>query len=501
MSTESDIEPETGPALGERAASGVLWLTVQKWVVRLAGLVTIGVLTRLLSPEAFGTVAAALTVLPFFYLLSDLGFAMYIVQAKDVDQRLLNTGFWFSVSAGLVLALGLVVGAPLLGLLFSTAGLVPVIRVLALAVVLTSVASVPMALLKRRMNFSALAVQGVIASVVGQGVAIAMAFSGLGVWALVGQTLGSQVMVSVLSMVSARWMPTLTASRADFAAMARFGGKVLGVEIVSLVRAAGQAAIVSAVLGITTYGYLAIAQRIVQIVQELTGAAMLPVTTVAFARLRDSVGRLQAAYGRALRTTYGLMSPPLVLLAVAAPLIVPLVFGEGWAPSVPVTRFLAIAGTVVVGATLDHGLFYGMSRPGTWFVYGLIVDVLTISVTALVVHRGLVPVAVGFLAVAVVATVSRWFLVARLLGTAVPRIASPFVYLVATVTVSSGAGWSMLQIVGSLPRVVGIGLVGVAILVVHLVVTRLMVRDVLAEVGGYLVRFSALRTRRVRRAG
>jgi O-antigen/teichoic acid export membrane protein len=492
VSIQEEVEPqEEQTSLGGRAASGVLWLTVQKWVVRVAGLVTIAILTRLLSPEAFGTVAAALTVLPFFYLLSDLGFAMYIVQAKRVDQRLLNTGFWFSVGAGVVLAGALVLGAPFLGVLFETDAIVPVIRVLAAAVILTSVASVPMALLKRRMNFSALAIQGVIASVVGQAVAVAMAFSGLGVWALVGQSLGSQVVVTVLSLVSARWWPTLTTSRADFSSMARFGGKVLGVELVSMVRAAGEAAIVSAVLGITTYGYLAIAQRIVQIVQELTGAALLPVTTVAFARLRESAARLQAAYAKALRLTYAVMAPPLVLLAVAAPLIVPLVFGDGWVPSVRVTQFLALAGTVVVGATLDHGLFYGLGQPGRWFVYGLVVDVLTISTTAVVVHAGLVPVAVGFLAVALLATVTRWFLVARLLGTTPLRVASPFLFLVVTVALSGTAGWGVLQLVGGLPPVVGIGLVGLAILLVHLVLIRLMVRVVLTDVGEHLARLSA----------
>ena len=46
-----------GPAepLGRSAAAGTLWLTGQKWVARLSGLVTIAILTRLISPEDFGT--------------------------------------------------------------------------------------------------------------------------------------------------------------------------------------------------------------------------------------------------------------------------------------------------------------------------------------------------------------------------------------------------------------------------------------------------------------
>ena len=71
--------PETGaqgPAgLGDRAAAGVLWTVLQKWVVRLGGLLTVAILARLLSPADFGVVAIAMTVIPLIYLLSDLGFS------------------------------------------------------------------------------------------------------------------------------------------------------------------------------------------------------------------------------------------------------------------------------------------------------------------------------------------------------------------------------------------------------------------------------------------
>ena len=66
--------------------------------------------------------------------------------------------------------------------------------------------------------------------------------------------------------------------------MARFGSQVLGVEFVAMCRALAETAIISATLGMAALGYLNIAQRIVQIVQDLTGAALLPVSTVAFSR-------------------------------------------------------------------------------------------------------------------------------------------------------------------------------------------------------------------------
>src|SRR6478736_3798763 len=82
-----------GGALGRPAASGTLWLAAQRWVVRVTGLVTVAVLTRLVTPEQFGVVAAASAVIPFVLMLSELGLSVYIVQAPELSRRTLSTAF------------------------------------------------------------------------------------------------------------------------------------------------------------------------------------------------------------------------------------------------------------------------------------------------------------------------------------------------------------------------------------------------------------------------
>ena len=472
---------KTSRDVSGRAASGVLWLTAQKWAVRLLGFVTIAVLTRLLSPADFGTVAAASTVLPFFFLLADLGFAAYIVQVDKSDQRMLSTAFWFSLGAGAVLCAALFATAPLLAVVFHDDGVTPVLQALSLWVVLTAAGSVPMALLRRDMRFGVLAGQGAVAAGVAQVVAMIMAFSGFGAWALVAQSLVAPAITTVLAWITSRWRPTFAFSWTEFRVMGTFGGQVLGVEFVAMLRAWGEAAVITAMLSIGAFGYMTIAQRLVQVVQDLTGSAIVPVTQVAFAKIRDEKERLLAAYLRALRLTYFALSLPLTLLAVTAPLVVPIVFGRGWDQSYPVAQILALAGILSVGAWLDHGMFYGVGRPGTWFVYALIIDAITFGTTAVVARFGLVAIAWGFLGVCVLATVSRWFLTARVLGTRARVVAGPFVFVVAAVVASGAAGWGVRVATSALPSWVSLLLIGVAVLAVHLVVTRLLAPRVLPE--------------------
>ena len=464
-------------------------MTAQKWTVRLFGFFTIALLTRVLTPADFGVVAAAGTVLPFFYLLADLGFAAYIVQVQKTDQRMLSTGFWFSSVAGLALWLVLVAVAPLLGLIFQDAQVTPVLQVLAICVVLYGLSSVPMALLRRGMRFQTIAWQGAAAALVAQVAAVVMALAGTGVWALVVQAVVAPSVVMVLSWITVHWRPGFAFSRTDFTAMARYGSQVLGVELVAMTRAWAEAALVASALGMTGLGFLNIAQRLVQVVQDLTGAALVPVTTVSFARIRENAERLRQAYFRALRMTYFVMTPPLTLLAVAGPLIIPVVFGDGWDASQRTTQILALAGILTVGAALDHGLFYGLGRPGRWFVYAVIVDAGTVGMTAVTVPHGLEAMSFGFLAVALAATAVRWFLVAKLLDTGPWVVAGPFWFLAAAVVTSGAAGLAAVALTQPLLPIIRILIVGLTVLVVYLAVARLMARSVLAEITGYLARF------------
>src|SRR4051812_10672554 len=201
-------QPDREDALGKQAASGFLWLGAHKWVVRVSGFATLAVLTHLLSPREFGVVAAAMTVIPLVYLLSDLGFSTYLLQVDDVDQESLSTAFWASVAAAVVLSAGLVALAPVLAGAFQIPDLAQVLRVLVFAAVPTVLAGVPLALLRRRMDFRAVALQSLVAALLGQAIAIVVVLRGGGVWALVSQVIVTQTVTAVLAWRRAAWLPS-----------------------------------------------------------------------------------------------------------------------------------------------------------------------------------------------------------------------------------------------------------------------------------------------------
>ncbi len=485
MSREDEDAP--GDGLGRQAATGVLWLTAQKWAVRASGFVTLIVLTHQIAPRDFGVVAAAMSVIPMVYFLADLGFSTYLLQADEVDQRILSTAFWASVAAGALLSLGLVGIAPLLAGAFGIPELAQVLQVLVASVVPTVLAAVPLALLRRAMAFRAVAVQALVASVLAQVVAIAIALLGGGVWALVAQLVVTQWVIAVLAWRRARWIPSFTLSPRLFRRMAVFGVKVSGFDILGTSRMLVENWIIAVALGPTALGFLNIAQRLILVAQELIAASLVPVSTVVFAKVRDSAGRLRSTYLKALGVAYAMVSPLMIVLLVTAPQLIPLLFGEQWRASAAPAQALAVAGIITLGAMIDHGLFYGLGRPGAWLSYAVVVDVATVATTAFAVRWGLVGVAIGFVVVAVVGTVARWLLVSRVMALPATTVARPFATVLGPSLVTAATGLLLTEALGGSVspwlEVVGIG---VLLLALDLLLLRLMAAQVLRDGLGIL---------------
>jgi O-antigen/teichoic acid export membrane protein len=473
--------------LGRRAASGMLWLAAQKWVVRISGFATLVVLTRHVSPVEFGVVAAAMTVIPVLYLLADLGFSTFLLQSAVIDRRSLSTAFWASAAAGVVLSAALWLAAPLVAQGFRSDDLRDVLRVLVLAVVPTVLTSVPLALLRRSMRFRAVALQSLVAALLAQAVAVVLALQGHGVWALVGQVVTTQWVIAVLAWRSARWVPSFQLSRRLFREMATFGVRVSSVDLVAALRMWVESWIVTVTLGPAALGLLSIAQRLVMTAQELTAVSLTPVSTVVFAKVRSSAERLRSSYLKALGVAYAVVAPVMVLIVVTSPGLVPALFGGQWQRSVIPAQALAVAGMVTIGAMLDHGLFYGLGRPGTWLAYALAVDATSVAVTAVGVHWGLVGVTVGFVGLALVATAARWVLVARLVGASVPELARSFATVLMPSVLAAGAGVLFYGVVfGPEDGWVGLVLTGVATVLLTLVLLRLAAGSVLRDVVGLM---------------
>ena len=304
-------------------AVGVGWTAAQKWLVRISGVLTFVVLSRLLGPDDIGLVALALAFLGVLGVVADLGAATFLVQTRSWDERTRSTTFWTTLTLSL-LATGLVVGlaAPLAAVL-GEPRLAPVFQALAPILVLSVTSAVPTAILQRELRFRELALREMAAGLISAVVGVGLAVAGAGVWALVGQS-GTQALVSaVLVWRMSAWRPTGQVSREAFTELRRFGGPVLAVNLLQSVRDRLEQFLLGALVGVTALGYWTVAVRLLALLVEVSVAVLDSVTLPVFAAARTTAERFRRAFEYALSATQVLLVPALALLAVASPVLLP----------------------------------------------------------------------------------------------------------------------------------------------------------------------------------
>ena len=322
------------PSLTARTVRGFVWAftgSAGQAVLQIAATI---VLARLLTPQEFGSVAAALLVVGLAQLLTQVGVSAALVQRHDLTDDDVSAAFAFSVLIALVFATALAVGAPVLGPLVglpADSGLLPL---LAPTLLLAGIAAVPSGLLQRRLRFRPLAVVDLLAAGPATiGVSVALAIAGFGPYALAWGAVAAGAVTAVGYLALARPALRLLPPRAALACLRPMIGFGSGYSLTQLGNWGAQNAdnfVVASVLGTGPLGVYSRAYNLLSQPAAVIGGAADKVLFPAMARVRDDGERLRAAYVRSASLIALIAAPASVLLYVLAPEVVRVLLGAQW---------------------------------------------------------------------------------------------------------------------------------------------------------------------------
>jgi lipopolysaccharide exporter len=384
--------------LREAAAHGIRWSAIARPTTEIIQLGSIVVLARLIVPAEFGRFAIALIAQEVAYLIVAGGLCSALVQRKTISREHLRTGMALGLLAGLALAALTLVAASLIVVPIFGARTALFVRLMAPLCLVSALSAVPTATLQRRMAFRRLSEIEVLRTVVRAAVCIGLALIGLSGEALVLGVLAGSLTAAVMAWISAPPPPPrlqLAAARE----LVSFG-LPLSLASISWVGFSNvDYAIIGARLGALQTGFYFRAYTLAVEYQSKVAVVMSQVGFPVLARTRDAT-ELTRLYRPMVRLLTIALFPLLVALAIAAPVLVPFVFGSRWAPAVVPVQILAVGGasTLVINAVGTVLMATGRARAllgyGTahFIVYGLTVllvvrlGIVAVAIDAAVVH-------------------------------------------------------------------------------------------------------------------
>ncbi|ADC49367.1 polysaccharide export protein [Alkalihalophilus pseudofirmus OF4] len=316
--------------------SGTIFQLISKFTVLI-------VLARLLTPEDFGVVSAAMIIISFSMIFSSLGIGPAIVQNPKLNDQHLSVGFTLSLTLGIFMTLLVWITSDFIAQFFQMESLSSIIKILSFTFIIQSFAVVGQALLERHLDFKSLAKIQVNSYVFGYGlVSIFIALLGGGIWAL---TLGymAQVFIQTISILLKQGhTKRISFSKKALNELLYFSGGFTLARVFNHLALQGDNIIIGRLLGAAALGYYGRAYQLMVMPANLFGQVLDKVLFPAMAKIQDDKLKLNLIFLRGTAIISIVVLPFSIYLIIFAEELVLFLFGNEWINIVVPFQFLAL---------------------------------------------------------------------------------------------------------------------------------------------------------------
>ena len=329
--------------LKKQTKKGLFWSTASNVVNQGMSFVFSIILARILAPSDYGLVGMLTIFITIIKLFIDSGFTKAIITKQNRTQLDLSTAFYFNIGVGFIGYIILFVSSPYIAAFYKMPLLSSIMKVTALGVILNSLNIIPHALYAIRLDFKTPAKISVVSNLFTGILGIFLAYRGLGVWALVFQSLGGNLLTLILNWINVKWLPTFEFSKASFAYMWNFGYKVLGSSIISTIYDNIQPLIIGRFFSAASLGLFSRAQGFASLPSSNLSGILNSVTFPLLSKINDDLTRLADIYRRMVKMSAFVVFPLMIGLAALSSPLVKFLLPERWYDCIPMLQLLCFS--------------------------------------------------------------------------------------------------------------------------------------------------------------
>ena len=317
-------------SLKDKTIKGTMWSAADAFLGQGVTFLVGIVLARLLSPDEYGLIGICLIFNTVLSGIVDSGFSNALIRKKDCTDDDYNTMFLTNLGFSIVLYCLLFVSSPLVAHFFGRQELTALVRATGLLLFFNALSITQVTILTKRIDFKTKTKASLISAILSGIVGIAMAYTGFGVWALVGQMLSKQLLYTLCLWVLNKWWPTLKFSVQSFRYMWGFGWKLLVSGLLNNIWNQLYQVVVGKFYSPATLGQYTRGREYASIFSSNLTSIIQRVSYPVLSEIQDDKQRMVEGYRRVIKMTMFITAICMIFLgAVAEPLIYCLI-GPQW---------------------------------------------------------------------------------------------------------------------------------------------------------------------------
>ena len=361
------------------------------------------VIARILTPKEVGIFAIAAVIAALANMFRDFGFAEYLIQARELNERKIRAALGMNVAMSWSMTALLLLAAPWIAGFYHEPGVADVLRVLALNFLIMPFGAVVQSWFRRELNYRPIVITNIVSSTVSAVVAVVLALMGHGYMSLAWSGFAG-IAATVLGSLwfrprgFPRW-PGLSGMAEVF----HFGKYASGIYVLGQMGRGAPELIIGRVAGAADVGMFSRASSVVELLRRLLERPVMQVCLPYFAKVERERGSVAQAYTSSVSLITGAGWPALACLAVGAWAMIRIVYGEQWLDAVPLARILCLMCAIEMLTMLSREALLAVGEVRRASVLQLEVSLLQIAGLLLVIPFGLEGASWGLVLAAVAA--------------------------------------------------------------------------------------------------
>ncbi len=375
----------------------LFWKFSERMSAQLISLVVSVILARLLEPEHYGIISMVMIFITLANVFVSDGFGSALIQKKDAGALDYFSVLYFNIAFSVVLYLVLYICAPVISEFYGKGYelLTPVLRVLGLRIILTSVNSVQQAYVSKKMMFRQLFISSLGGTFISAIVGITMAYYGLGVWALVAQYLVSTTISTIMLCFVLKKRLQFVFSFNALKRLVPFGASVLGTNLLITAYMELRALIIGKMYSSADLAYYDKGRQfpnlIVVNINSSIGAVLFP----KMANEQDNISYVKYTTRRSIRFSSYVMCPLMLGLAAVAESFVEVLLTAKWLPCVPLLRLFCIVYLFQPIHTANMQAIKAMGRGDIYMKLEIAKKSIELAILLMVMRYGVIAIVVG----------------------------------------------------------------------------------------------------------
>ena len=459
---------------------GVVWNFIEKVLIRGVSFFISIILARLLSPSDYGLIGMLAVFVSISNVFIEGGLAKALIQRQDCQDIDFSTAFVANVGMSLVIYLVMFISAPWIAAFYNEPILIPLTRILSLNFILGSFNIVQRAKLMAQVDFKSLAQINVISTIVSGLVGIAMAYWGTGVWALVGQTLCSTIVLIVLLPIYSKWTPSIKFSKDSFSQLFGFGSKLMATGVYSVVLNNISTICIGRFYKSSQLGFYTRASQFSEMISSTMYDVLGNVTFPVLSHLQDDHEKLVAVYRKSLFLTAMIIFPIMILCALLARPMVLILLTEKWLPCVVLMQWLFLARMFTPLSAINMNILNAIGRSDLFMKLDFSKAPLILVVLAITIPISVEAITIGSFCTSFICFFINAYLPGRIFGYGAIKMIQDWRYIFLSIAIMVLAVFVFLHMISNVwLQLFGGGVIGLIVYIVCCLMFKLIDDDML----------------------